>query len=91
MSIEQLESAILALTPQERRRLLVWFDDHRQDLFGRDAEAEDLSAEQKSEILRRRQEYTKHPEQFTRMDEKSLDQMFARLRGHVAARIPSAG
>ena len=74
MSIEQVESAILALSLEERRRLLVWFEEHQEDLFGAGAEAEDLTSEQKSELLRRRQEYTEHPERFSRMDEKSVEE-----------------
>ena len=34
MSIEQAEAAIRELTPEERRRLLLWLDEHRHELFG---------------------------------------------------------
>ncbi len=91
MSIEEVESAILEMGPEERHRLLVWFDQHREDLFGRGAAADDLSAGQKAEMLRRRQEYNEHPERFIRVNEQSLDEMFARIRRHVAARLSSAG
>src|SRR5205809_152144 len=33
VSVEQLESAILELSPEERRRLVAWLDDHRNELF----------------------------------------------------------
>jgi hypothetical protein len=89
MSIEQVESAILALRPEERRRLVLWLDEHRHDLFGADEE-KDLLPEQKAEILARRQEYIDNPERFVRMDERSLEEMFARIRHHVAARVSSA-
>ena len=90
MSIEQVESAILALRPDERRRLVVWLDEHRHDLFGADEETKDLLPEQKAEILTRRQEYIDNPERFVRMDERTLEEMFARIRHHVAARVSSA-
>jgi hypothetical protein len=91
MSIDQVESAILGLTPAERYRLLRWLDEHRQELFSLETEREELTAEQEAEILRRRQEYQEHPQRFKRMDEQALDEMFARIRGHVAARLSSLG
>ena len=50
MSLEQLESAIVALPPDERWRLAEWFEEHLSELLGED----DLSEEQKEEILHRR-------------------------------------
>lgn len=88
MSIEQVEHAILALAPEERRELLKWFDEHRHELFG-EASPTELSEAQKSEMLRRRNEYSEHPERFIAMDDKTLDEMFARLRRHVTARVSS--
>jgi hypothetical protein len=89
MNIDQVESAILSLGPEDRRQLLHWFERHRDALFGGEASAEDLSQEQKAEILRRRQEHTENPERFLRMDELGLNEMSARIRGHVAARFSS--
>jgi hypothetical protein len=89
MSIEQVEDAILAPAPQERRQLLGWFDAHRHELFG-EAELSELTEAQKTEVRRRRNEYQEHPERFLQMDEKALDEMFARLRRHVTARVSSA-
>ena len=91
MSIEQVESAILDLSPEQRRRLLVWFDEHREALFDENTASAELNDQQKAEILRRRQEYRGDSESFRRMDGKALDEMFARIRGHVAARLSSAG
>jgi len=59
MSLEQLESAILALPSEDRWRLAEWFEDHLSDLLG-DREDE-LSEEQKSEILRRREAFLADP------------------------------
>jgi len=53
MSLEQLESAIVALPPEERWRLAEWFEEHLDDLLGEG----DLSEEQKAEILRRREAF----------------------------------
>jgi hypothetical protein len=62
MSLEQLESAILALPFDERQRLALWFEEHRRELLG-DTESEDeLSEEQQAEILRRREMALAHPE-----------------------------
>lgn len=90
MNIEQVEDAILALAPEERRQLLEWFDEHRHELFGA-AESTELSEAQKAEVLRRRNDYVEHPERFIPMDDKSLDEMFARLRRHVTTRVSSPG
>ena len=60
MSLEQLESAILGLTSEERRRLAVWFEENRQALLG--DEPEELSGEQEAEIRRRRELALAHPE-----------------------------
>jgi hypothetical protein len=62
MSLEQLESAILALAPEQRKRLAAWFDEHREDLVSEDDAADDLSDDQKAEILRRRDLALAHPE-----------------------------
>jgi hypothetical protein len=62
VSLEQLESAILALAPEQRKKLAAWFEDHRQDLLGEDDVEDDLSEDQKREILRRRDLALAHPE-----------------------------
>ena len=61
MSLQQLESAILALPVEDRSRLARWFDEHRQELLG-DATEDDLTEEQQAEILRRRDLALAHPE-----------------------------
>lgn len=60
VSLEQLESAILELSPEERQRLVLWFEEHRRDLLG--DEGDELSDKQQAEILRRRDQATAHPE-----------------------------
>jgi hypothetical protein len=58
--LEQLESAILGLTSEERQRLAVWFEENRRELLGE--EADELSEEQKGEVVRRRELALAHPE-----------------------------
>jgi len=59
--LEQLESAILELTPQERQRLAVWFEENRRELLG-DDDSNALTEEQQTEIIRRRDFALAHPE-----------------------------
>lgn len=59
MSVEQLERAILALPLEERWRLAEWFDEHVGELLG--PIDDELSAEQKAEILRRRDAFLADP------------------------------
>ncbi len=60
MSLEQLETAILGLTPEERQRLAAWFDENRRELLG--DETDELSEEQQTEMVRRRDLAMAHPE-----------------------------
>jgi hypothetical protein len=85
MSVEQIEATLLKLPAAERAAFADWFDAHRHELV-----ADDLSEEQKAELVQRRREYDEHPEQFVHMDKKSLDRMFNRVRKNVAARLSSA-
>ena len=61
MSLKQLESAILELTPEERQRLAVWFEENRRELLG-DDDSDELTEEQQAEIVRRRDFALAHPE-----------------------------
>jgi hypothetical protein len=58
--LEQLELAILELTPEQRQRLAVWFEEHRRELLGDDGD--ELSKAHQAEILRRRDQAIAHPE-----------------------------
>ncbi len=60
VSLEQLETAILGLTLEERQRLLVWFEENRRELLGDDSD--ELSQEQEAEVVRRRDLALAHPE-----------------------------
>lgn len=85
MSVEQIEATIRALPPEERARIVQWFDDHRSELV-----VEEVSAAQKAELLRRRQEYDKHPERFAHLDPKGIDEMCERINREVKSRLSSA-
>lgn len=61
MSLEQLESSILSLAPEERKQFARWFEEHRHDLIP-DGGDDELTAEQQAEILRRREQALAHPE-----------------------------
>ncbi len=72
MSVKQLESAILALPPNERQELLDWVDGHRRELLVPPA-AESEAVKQ--ELRSRRQEYIDHPERFVTMNDADWDQL----------------
>jgi recombinational DNA repair ATPase RecF len=61
MSVDQLESALQALPPEERRKFIHWLDKHRDELIDA-ADDLNLTEEQKAELLRRREEALAHPE-----------------------------
>jgi len=62
MSLEQLESSILALKPEDRKKFARWFEEHRDDLIPGNSEDEELTSEQRAEVLRRREQALAHPE-----------------------------
>jgi hypothetical protein len=64
--LEQLETAILALSRQERQRLAVWFEENRRDLLGDDSD--ELTGEQEAEVIRRRDFALAHPELLEQWD-----------------------
>ena len=58
MSVEQLESQVLALPETERRQFLHWLDDHRHEILPQEDEVND---DMKREILRRSAELRDNP------------------------------
>lgn len=88
MSVKQLESAILALPPDERQELLDWVDGHRRELLVPPAgESEAV----KQELRSRRQEYFDHPERFIRFEsDEDLHRFFEGIQNEVTARVSSA-
>ena len=85
MSIEQVQSAIRELSPEERRRLLLWLDEHRYELF---AGSDEVTEAQRAELLRRHREYFDHPDRFIRVaNEEQSDRFFEDIRREVHARL----
>ena len=74
--MEQLEAEILSLSPEERQRLAVWFEENRQRLLGDDSD--DLNDEQRAEVLRRRDMALAHPELLEPWD-GTIERVRARL------------
>ena len=72
MSVEQLESAIKALRPEERERFAGWFDDHRHELIRR----REIDDAQQREVLARLEEARTNPDSLEPFEEEDLEQMF---------------
>lgn len=77
MSVDQLETALRALSPEERRTFIHWLDEHRDELIDA-ADDFSLTEEQKAELLRRRDEALAHPELL-----KPWDGTVERVRGQL--------
>ncbi len=73
MSVEQLESAIKALPPEERRRFAGWFDDHRHELIQR----KEIEAAQQQEVLLRLNETDTKPAALESFEEADVDRMIS--------------
>ena len=72
MSVEQIESQVLALPEAERRRFLLWLDDHRHEILPQE---DDVSDEVAGEILRRSAELRENPALAQPVDEHYFDRM----------------
>lgn len=72
MSVEQIESQVLALPEAERRRFLLWLDGHRHEILPQE---DDVSDEVASEILRRSAELKANPALAQPVDEQYFDRM----------------
>jgi hypothetical protein len=72
MSVEQLECAIKALPPEERKQFVEWFDGHRHELV---AGADDISPEVRAELELRLKETDEHPELLEPFEEADLERM----------------
>jgi hypothetical protein len=76
VSLEQLEAAILELPSSDRQRLALWFEENRRELLG--DESDELTEQQKAEILRRRDLAVAHPELLEAWD-GTIERVRARL------------
>ena len=81
MSIEQLESQVLALPLAKRRAFTRWLDDHRDEIEQPSA----LARAQQKEVRRRLAEMEAEPAmriRFTKADAEKLFREFADARAH---------
>ncbi|MDL5045780.1 hypothetical protein QQ054_06995 [Oscillatoria amoena NRMC-F 0135] len=76
MSIEQLEAAVTALTPEERKQFAEWFDQYRWEHDS--CEEQDIHPDQMSVLLTRRKEIESNPAMIT-----SLDGFFEKMRSKL--------
>jgi hypothetical protein len=72
MSVEQLESAVKSLPPEERAQFVEWFDEHRQELAGG---AGEISPAVRAELELRLKEMDEHPELLEPFGEGDLERM----------------
>jgi hypothetical protein len=73
MSVEQIESAIRAMPPEERARFAHWFDEHRHELIG---EADEISPAVRDELELRLKEMDEHPDRLEPFEESDVERMF---------------
>lgn len=82
MSVEQLESQIMALPLAERRALTRWLDEHRDEI----EQPSVLSRAQETEVQRRLAEMEADPTMRVPFDEKDVEQMFKEIMNERAAK-----
>jgi len=82
MSVEQIESQVLALPEGERRRFLLWLDDHRHEILPHEDEVSDEVAD---EILRRSDELKANPG----LAVPVTDEWFENLKRQLADACPA--
>jgi hypothetical protein len=80
MSVEQIETSVLQLPPEDRRRFLNWLYEHEDELLGSDDG--EIHPEVQAEILRRRKEALAHPEKLEAWESAfpKMKQRFNELR-----------
>jgi hypothetical protein len=85
MTVEQVEAAILALSADDRRRIALWFEEPSRELLDDEAD-EELTEQQKAEILRRRDLALAHPELLEPWDGtiERVRERLNELRRHMA-------
>lgn len=82
MSTEQLESKLMALPPNERRRFARWFYNNEQEILQLDNEP--IAAETQAEVLRRREELRTSPGLAVPVTDEWFEQLKAKFRAHTA-------
>ena len=85
MSVEQLESQVLALPLAERRAFTRWLDDHRDEIEQPSA----LTSAQQSEVQKRLAEMEADPALRVPFGEAEVEQMFKEIMDERAAKTSS--
>lgn len=85
MSVEQLESQILALPLAERRALTRWLDEHRDEI----EQPSVLANAQKAEVQQRLAEMEGNPALRVPFAEADVKQMFKEIMDERAAKTSS--
>ena len=88
MSVEQIESAIKAMPPEQRAQFAQWFDAHRHELV---PEADDISPEVRAELELRLKEMDEHPELLEPFEEEDLERMIQEAADAHAKKSSAAG
>ena len=84
MSVEQLESQVLALPLAERRAFTRWLDEHRDEI----EQPSVLIRAQESEVHRRLAEMEADPGLRVPFAEADVEQMFKEIMDERAAKTP---
>ena len=85
MSVEQLESQVLALPLAERRAFTRWLDEHRDEIEQPSA----LANAQRSEVQQRLDEMEADPALRVPFAEAEVEQMFKEIMDERAAKTSS--
>ena len=85
MSVEQLESQVLALPLAERRAFTRWLDEHRDQI----EQPSVLVRAQESDVRQRLAEMEADPTQRVPFAEVDVEQMFKEIMGERAAKTSS--
>ena len=85
MSVEQLESQVLALPLAERRAFIRWLDEHRDEI----EQPTVLARAQESEVRQRLAEMEADPSLRVPCTEGDMEQMCREILNERAAKTPS--
>lgn len=85
MSVEQLESQVLALPLAQRRAFTRWLDDHRYEI----EQPSPLARAQAAEVSQRLAEMEADPSLLVPFAEADVTQMFKEIMDERAAKTPA--
>jgi hypothetical protein len=88
MSLEQIESDLLSLSPADRQEFARWFYDNENRFLGSERTSETQSAA-RSEIKRRLEELRSNPGLGIPVTDEWFDNLKTRLRNAQASQAPS--